>query len=172
MLRKRPFKWCVAIQNFVRALICHFSALDYSWYRQIGIYFISQIWFLTTPFEQIFLKLSKNLTCSVRLLRMSVFIHSYCNVRAYNEWLIIMNSWEYYCLYLTPPTHTHTHQRQFRVWSTLVESKGVRATEGARTAPVVVVLFSMHRLPHMACRGNWILSTVVLLLFVVGLWCI
>ncbi len=26
--RKRPFKWCVAIQNFVGALICHFSALD------------------------------------------------------------------------------------------------------------------------------------------------
>ncbi len=28
-LRKRPFKWCVAIQNFVGALICHFSALDH-----------------------------------------------------------------------------------------------------------------------------------------------
>ncbi len=28
-LRKIPFKWCVSIQNFVGAIICHFSALDH-----------------------------------------------------------------------------------------------------------------------------------------------
>ncbi len=61
-LRKRPFKWCVAIQNFVRAQICHFSTLDHgllftvspNWYR------ISQILLLMRPFELFFSKLSEN----------------------------------------------------------------------------------------------------------------
>ncbi len=49
-LIKRPFKWCVSIG----ALICHFSALDHSWYRQIVKYFyLSNMIFDDTIFSKI-----------------------------------------------------------------------------------------------------------------------
>ncbi len=48
-LRKRPFKWCVKIQNLVGALICHFSALDHG------------LLFMVLPNRQILLSLKYEL---------------------------------------------------------------------------------------------------------------
>ncbi len=64
-LRKFPLKWCVSIQNFVRALICHFSASNHGLYiihgtAKLANTFISQIWTLMIPFERYFCKLSEN----------------------------------------------------------------------------------------------------------------
>ncbi len=44
-LRKIPFKWCVSIQHFFRALICHFSASDHG------------LLFMVSPNRQILLSL-------------------------------------------------------------------------------------------------------------------
>ncbi len=74
-LKRRPFKLCVSIQNFVGALICHFSALECAKFSTLkhGLCFLTAIfdcpWVYDCPISNTKMCINFSSSCVTRFTR-------------------------------------------------------------------------------------------------------
>ncbi len=137
-LRKRPFKWCVLIQNFVGALICPFSASDHgllsmvSPNRQLLLSLEYELWWHNL--KGLFLSFQKIIT----------FFD--IGSTEFKLWqLSIKHGREFYCSTSTPHTHTHTHAHAHTPTPTHTQTEWT-GTERVHLVPSSLVSRHLHSL--------------------------